>query len=156
MSRGRKRTPTEVLTSSGSWRANTAERENEPKLEPGTPDKPDWLPKYAQEEWDYYIPILQQMRVLTQAERGVLTNLCIAQAQVRTINDVFTAPGFCELDKTLRAQRQAINEANRCLSELGLTPASRSKCTRAKTREPTGGEVVKGLLNKMGKSGAKN
>ena len=73
--RGPPPTPTPILKLRGSWRGNL--NRDEPQPEAVAPEKPSWLDRYAAEAWDQLVPILERMRVLTEADGKALTLLSI-------------------------------------------------------------------------------
>jgi phage terminase small subunit len=48
----------------------------EPTLEIADPERPEHLDEVACQEWDRLVPVLKRMRVLTEADRIALGNLC--------------------------------------------------------------------------------
>ena len=40
------------------------------------PEKPEWLDELAQKAWDYLVPLLQQMGVLTRIDANALSRYC--------------------------------------------------------------------------------
>lgn len=40
------------------------------------PDKPDWLDELGQKAWDFLVPLLQQMGVLTRIDSNALSRYC--------------------------------------------------------------------------------
>jgi P27 family predicted phage terminase small subunit len=78
--RGRKRMPKAVLELHGSWRAKSRINEPEPAPEDsGAPDRPEWLAahKHAVALWDYNVPRLERMGVLTTVDRDALGRYCV-------------------------------------------------------------------------------
>ena len=49
----------------------------------GDVDPPAWLTAYAVEEWDYYYPLVDDMGLMTLADRGVLALMCQHLADFR-------------------------------------------------------------------------
>jgi phage terminase small subunit len=99
--------------------------------------------------WDYYMPLLASLRVLSSGDRDVLVNHCIGLAQVADIRQQQQSPEYRRLvvsvtvdgagqervkamtnplDVQLRAWLQLTRLS---AAELGLSPASRSRAAVA-------------------------
>src|SRR5690606_24472827 len=79
--RGPPPTPTTILKLRGSWRGEL--NRDEPQPEAAVPEKPTWLDAYASDAWDSLVPMLERMRVLTEADGKALTLLCITWSRWR-------------------------------------------------------------------------
>lgn len=74
---GRNKTPKAILERTGSrWAKGRAD---EPEPPEGLP-KPPPMSKAARVKWDYYMPVLDEMGVITVAEGDLLANMCRAFA----------------------------------------------------------------------------
>ena len=142
MGRGRKSKPTALKVLQG----NPGKRklnDEEPDFGVGAPAKPDWLDAYGSEEWDTLVSILVPARVLTKGDIGVLAVACDAYAQWRSCMaflkkkkslsyDASSANGgtnykpYPEVVQRNLARKQYLS----ALSELGLSPSSRTKVKR--------------------------
>jgi len=101
--------------------------DDEPKPQPGIPDKPDHLDTEASAEWDRIAPQLLRLGLLTHADRSALAAYCAAYSQwVQTQNQI-AEKGFSKSRMLLSQSRQSMTLMLRFLSEFGLTPASRSR-----------------------------
>jgi P27 family predicted phage terminase small subunit len=136
--RGPPPTPTPILQLRGSWRGKL--NRDEPQPEPVAPEKPGWIDGYASEAWDYLVPVLERMRVLTEADGKALTMLCITWSRWRQCEEFVAEHGEVYpikdregKTKELRRFPQAVaaetlgRALNRYLGEFGLTPATRSR-----------------------------
>jgi len=130
--KGPARTPTKVLEMRGSSRAKS--RKGEPEGPPGVPEPPKWLEGEARAEWDYLVPILETMRVLTRADRSALASLCEAWGEYRKCSDIVSAEGLTVVNARGNANRHPASVAQqeawtrwfRLMERFGLTPAARA------------------------------
>lgn len=108
---------------------------NEPKPLDIPPDCPRHLDKVAKREWKRLVPVLQRMRVLTEADQIALANLCQtystmiqAQEQLSKSGILYkTKSGYIQQSPLLGIVNSSIEIINRLSREFGLTPASRSR-----------------------------
>lgn len=114
--------------------------EREPIPGPGEPQIPAHLDALAKKEWRRLVPMLQRMRVLTEADGTALANLCADCALLQRAQEAFAKTGlFVKNPKTemihqnpiLNVIRVTTDRVTRGLREFGLTPASRSKIQTA-------------------------
>lgn len=99
----------------------------------GIPKTPSYLAKEAKAEWRRVAPILiDERKVLTEADLSALENYVIAVATMRQAHKELHATGLLLGGKRnplstilLQAQQQQLRAAG----ELGLTPAARSRAT---------------------------
>ena len=61
---------------------NTRANPREPKAEPGRPEAPSHLQPRAREAWDYVVPLLDRMGILTEADGMGLERLCELYADI--------------------------------------------------------------------------
>lgn len=95
------------------------------------PKTPSYLSKEAKAEWRRVAPILiDERKVLTEADLSALENYVIAVATMRQAHKELHATGLLIAGKRnplstilLQAQQQQLRAAG----ELGLTPAARSR-----------------------------
>nr|WP_278526896.1 phage terminase small subunit P27 family [Brucella anthropi] len=95
------------------------------------PKTPSYLSKEAKAEWRRVAPILiDERKVLTEADLSALENYVIAVATMRQAHKELYATGLLIAGKRnplstilLQAQQQQLRAAG----ELGLTPAARSR-----------------------------
>lgn len=95
---------------------------------------PAWLSEDARAEWDRVMPILEDRRILTDADLGGLENYCIAIGTVRemerhlqTYGHVIDTDGGMKRNPAVGIQSDAMTRARLLAAELGLTPVSRSR-----------------------------
>jgi P27 family predicted phage terminase small subunit len=95
---------------------------------------PSWLSKEAKAEWRRVMPLLQERRILTNADLGSLENYCLAIGTVRQMEKVLTAEGYIvhtdrgpKAHPAVKIQSDAMTRARLLAAELGLTPVSRSR-----------------------------
>jgi P27 family predicted phage terminase small subunit len=107
----------------------------EPQPIPGVPTCPDHLDETAKREWNRLIPILQGMRVLTEADYIALGNLCqaysimiAAQRQMNKTGILYkTQSGYIQQSPLLNIISAQSTIVHKLLTEFGLTPASRTR-----------------------------
>jgi len=97
---------------------------------------PKQLDEGAKKEWRRLVPILQRMRVLTEADGPALANLCADHSLLERARESLAKTGlFIKNPKTemvhqnpvLNVIRVTTDRVNRQLCQFGLTPASRSR-----------------------------
>jgi P27 family predicted phage terminase small subunit len=116
----------------------------EPKPRFMVPKCPAHLDARAKKEWRRLVPILMQMRVLTEADGIALGNLCQsystmvrAQEKLNEAGILYKAPsGYVMQSPLLAVVNTCIETINKLSREFGLTPAARS---RIYTNPPQGG-----------------
>lgn len=133
--RGRKPKPTAVRQLDG----NPGKRplnDAEPVPPPGLPTCPEFLEQEAREEWDRIVAILQEMDLLTTADRSALAAYCVAygrwvraEQQVRKFGEIVKSPdkGWPMQSPYLSISNQALETMRKLMTEFGLTPSSRSR-----------------------------
>ncbi len=135
---GRTRTPSNVVL----LRGNPGHRplpEDEPQPEPGMPKVPVWLNGTARAAWMELRPLLEKIKVVTEADRKALELLCDAYSEYRAYREVVRREGATYQVTTKRggtmyrmrpevaAAQDAWKRTRAMLAEFGLTPAARSK-----------------------------
>ncbi len=124
----------------GKRRRNTVE----PTLPPETPEPPPTLDDVSRAEWDYIVPLMSQMGVLTRIDRSALIAYCEAWSRYRRVCDEVIKYGFEDLDGKATAAARLVKaygqEVLRYLVEFGMTPAGRA---RMRIVLPTKGEKKK-------------
>lgn len=133
MRRGRKPKPTELKRLAGTDRPCRVNR-NEPVLPPGLPPPPDDLGPLARAEWDRLVGLLVPSRVVTAGEYELLVLLSrewarLAQAEHELANGlvIVAQSGFPVQSPWLAIARASIKSIMAMLTELGLTPSSRTR-----------------------------
>lgn len=63
---------------------------------PGTfqPSPPAWLPRYAKMFWRAYAPKLEEVGILSPADRAAFELLCLLHHRIRTCNELLDAEGL--------------------------------------------------------------
>lgn len=111
---------------------------------PGVPPKPAQLVGEASREWDRIGPILSALRVLSEADLGVLTAYCLswaeylgASARLQTAADrVQVGSNGQDVPSVwIKIRREAFDSLMKSAAELGLTPCSRARVAPAAGRE---------------------
>ena len=134
-----RKTDTKVLQMRGSHRGRKRAKE-EPKFEPGSPDKPDWLSDYASEEWDRVEEILDEAGLLTRADGAVLAMYCQAMSDYRETREIVEEEGWTEVTEkgntiqhpVVGAMNKAWDRVMKSAAKLGLSPADRAGLKVAK------------------------
>lgn len=149
--KGRKRTPTPVLTLRGSWVAKT--RKGEPVAPAGTPEPPEIVSAdpVALAEWNLAVSQMSDMRTLSPVHRWLLAGFCITVSRLAKAQAVLDERGLTQPVevKTIHRQngdeeviekgeqkRPEVSIVSDCtaqikayMAELCITPASQSKAT---------------------------
>lgn len=107
----------------------------EPLPPDGMPDCPDHLNEVAQIEWDRIARSLYDMGVLTLVDRAALAAYCQAygrwveaEEKLRTTPTLLKTPsGYVQQSPWLGIANKQMELMGRYMSELGITPASRSR-----------------------------
>lgn len=144
---GRKPLPSAVKRLAGTaqpCRMNPAEPNFPGELPPPPPDLSD----AARAEWDRLVAVLQPAAVVTAAEYELLVllarewaRLSEAEAQLRNGLVVLSPSGFPMQSPWLAIARASIKAILAMLTELGMTPSSRTK-VRAETPKTAGEDLL--------------
>jgi P27 family predicted phage terminase small subunit len=133
--KGRKPKPTVLRMLEG----NPGKRKinaREPKTPAGVPECPDFLDDEARAEWFRTVPVLQEMGLLSRADRSALAAYCTAysrwvqaEALVKKLGVIVKSPekGFPMKSPYLTVADQALEIMRKLMVEFGLTPSSRSR-----------------------------
>jgi P27 family predicted phage terminase small subunit len=108
---------------------------NEPKARNVAPRCPDHLDDRAKREWRRMVPILQRMKVLTEADGYALANLCqtystliMAQEKLNEKGILYKSPSGHIMQSPLFSMvNQCVETITKLSREFGLTPAARSR-----------------------------
>lgn len=132
-------TPTQkrILEGNPAHRPLPANEPEMPAATPGFDTVPDVLAKdeLARTEWERLAPMLRKARVVTEAERSLLTALCQqwatyqnALAKVTLSGMVVTSPsGYPMPNPYIGIANKALQHCQKMWIELGITPAARTK-----------------------------
>lgn len=118
--KGRKPYSQAVLKASDAFKKHPErENKNEPKPMEGAPNKPAHIEAdfVASQYWDHFVQQLDQMKILTKADRSILEVLCELMS--------FRKSAFNASD--MKEHKQLCVVIKGYLAELGLTPSARSR-----------------------------
>jgi P27 family predicted phage terminase small subunit len=133
--RGRKPKPTTLKILEG----NPGRRplnDREPLAPAEVPECPDFLDEEARAEWFRMAKVLQDMGLLTRADRAALAAYCVvysrwvtAERQVQRLGTIVKSPlkNFPMKSPYLTVADQALETMRKFMVEFGLTPSSRSR-----------------------------
>ena len=132
--RGRKPTPTALKVANG----NPGKRRingQEPKPPGSLPDCPDHLSDVAREEWHRIAASLNKIGLLTQVDRTTMAAYCqcygrwveAEQKLAETPSIIRLPSGYIQQSPWLTISNKQLELMVKYMSELGLTPAARSR-----------------------------
>jgi len=132
------RGPAPEPTESKLARGNPGKRslkKSEPRPKVKAPYCPPHLDSLAKKEWRRLVPILLEMRVLTEADYLSLANLCTAtatliraQEQLAKTGILFKTPsGYIQQSPLVGIVNGQIEVVTRLAREFGLTPSARTR-----------------------------
>lgn len=133
--RGRKPKPT-VLKSLEGNPGKRRRNDREPKPPDGLPECPEFLDGEGRAEWFRIVPVLQEMGLLTKADRSALSAYCVAYGRwikaeglVKKYGEIVKSPekNFPMKSPYLTVADQALETMRKLMVEFGLTPSSRSR-----------------------------
>jgi P27 family predicted phage terminase small subunit len=108
--------------------------ELEPKAQPGIPDCPAHLDDVARAEWDRIMKELAAMGLLAPADRATIAGYCTAyslavkcEQVLAKVGPVYTKDGMVKSNPAAGILLKALSTMQRLASELGLSPASRTR-----------------------------
>jgi len=138
--RGPRPTPTHLLQLRGSKLVNKDRREREVKGPEGLPDKPEWLDEMGQKAWDFLVPLLQQMGVLTRIDANALSRYCQLWSRWREaeafiakhglmypLKDDAGKPKCFQPWPQVSIANKLAQQLTRLEQEFGMTPSARSR-----------------------------
>lgn len=107
----------------------------EPRPRQIIPACPKHLDAEGRLAWRRLVPVLERMRVLTEADGIVLANLCDsystmvqAQKKLRETGMLLRTPsGYVQQNPLISIVSSSMESVNKLAREFGLTPASRSR-----------------------------
>ena len=144
--RGRKPKPTAVHEASGALAKNPKRRNRqEPKPKPGAPKMPGVVraDPVASQEWEALCGWLDDMRILSKADRTLMAQYCTTYAEwvkymthVRQYGvSVPTASGGVTTSPETYQYNKLSDRMLKLLAELGLTPSARSRIRTPEQRD---------------------
>lgn len=139
---GRKPLPSNLKVLKGTARKGR-ENPDEPKPNPGIPQPPAHLGRYALMEWGRIVPELQLMGLITNVDMAALAAYCQCfDRWVRAESDidkngmmVETTNGNIIQSPSVGIANTALTLMHRYLTEFGMTPSSRSRISAPKKDE---------------------
>lgn len=142
--RGPRPTPTKLLQLRGSKLATKDRLAKEAQGPEGLPEKPEWLDELAGRAWDYLVPLLQQMGVLTRIDGHALSRYCKLWSRWREAEAFIAKHGLMYPLKDDAGQPKCFQpwpqvsianklaqQLTRLEQEFGMTPSARSRLTLA-------------------------
>ena len=140
MTRGRKKIPTEIARLRGSAKKDPQRiNHNEPKPTQKKTRRPMWIKdKHAKEAYSYYVNLLDELGVVTVAERVAMEQLAVAYANWRRCQEASDREGIVVDGKRNAndiAARDWYDRLLKILVEFGLTPSSRTRIVVNKPSE---------------------
>jgi len=160
--RGRKPLTTKEKTNRGTAQKNPQRiNKSEPVAPEGIPAKPDYLDQVASEKWDGVCYLLDEMGIANKADADLLEVYCVtyagyrqALASVQKTGQVIVRRKDGETVEVIRnpfsVELHKYRDAlTRMMSEMGLTPVSRSRVHAAGAKEEPDPlfEILRGSLN---------
>ena len=135
MQRGRPRKPLNLHILHGTLPRGRRANLDEPQPKPSVPDPPPHLQGIALEEWHRVAPLLVELRILSDLDRGTLASYCWAYQQwVNASTELQNSPmilkspnGYPLLSPHWSVATKALDAMRAALTELGLSPASRTR-----------------------------
>lgn len=108
---------------------------DEVKPPPLRPERPPWLVGYAKEEWEFIVPHLERLGLLTQIDGTALGLYCLSYGRWREAEEILNSEGLtyttprgskykhpaCSISK------QYYDQMRQMLGEFGLTPQARAR-----------------------------
>lgn len=159
--RGRKPKATAEKERAGSYRKDPQRRnKNEPKARRGYPKKPNLIAacKVASAQWDETCKTLDELGILTIADRSMLWLYCQTYAEYLKLQQHVREHGCSQTnDKGNVSQTPEAVQVHRyadrlikLMAEMGLTPSSRSRLVVKQAEEED--NPIEILLQRMGAS----
>jgi len=140
MPKGRKRLPSAIHELKGSYEKNPKRKnKKEPKPPEGMPTAPRYLDRIAKNEWRYITRLLDEMGVLSLADKSALTLYCQTFSEWRKAVDMCNEYGAWAIQRDSKgnvetkrhvwdgARERNADACRRWLTEFGLTPSARTK-----------------------------
>lgn len=140
MARGRKPIPTALHELNGSYDKDPQRRRTQEPVAPNeTPTVPDSLDEYGLCEWHHITTLLEQMNLLSSADKAALEIYCQTFSEWRKAVDMCNKYGAWTVYKDKdghiltrrnefdRVRERSSESLRRWLTEFGLTPSSRSR-----------------------------
>lgn len=129
-------------------------REPQPKVV--EPHMPAWLDQEAATEWRRIVPILMDMRILTEADGIALATYCETYSTYVKASKVLQDDEFTFLNEKTgvahaRPEVQIVQTCRRDIKtfaqEFGMTPSARSRMVMIGQEEDSDGDSMRSLLS---------
>ena len=151
--RGRKPQPTAIRRANGNP-GKRGYNEAEPQPPKELPDCPPHLSEVARAEWDRVAETLHDIGVLTKVDRAALAAYCQAygrwveaEEQMKKTPPMLKTPsGYVQQSPWMSVANKQLELMGRYMTELGMTPAARSRVQVAEQalNEPT--QIVRVII----------
>jgi P27 family predicted phage terminase small subunit len=137
-----RRIPTAKKKLAGTHRPDRAPR-NEPQPDTTQPICPEWIRPNARQAWRQLQPQLEAMGVLTKIDGNALARYCQlwarwreAEAHILEHGSVVKSPaGYAMQNPYVSIANKLISALSRLESDLGMTPAARTKIEVPQAKE---------------------
>lgn len=125
---GRPRKPTEIKSLRGTLRPHRV-NQAEPAAVGGEPVCPPWLDAIGRNEWERITGLLRAMGLLSLDVAPTVEAYCQAYSEWRLVVAAidYDAMHVLTIGRWAQMRDRSLAQMTRLLTELGLTPASRSK-----------------------------
>jgi len=149
---GAKPTPTVFLKLRGSRKLY--DRKNEPKINPGLPDMPDWLPEDAKMDWFRLTKKLLDYHLITNIDGEMLARYCLLLVSWRQNVKLWEKAGFAatyaiktddglhvkclQVSPVMSAINRLEDKLRRIEAEFGLSPSARAGMGSRRTNDDFG------------------
>ena len=120
----------------GTFRSDRDDDHVEPEIDPiedqTALERPTWLDDDAVTAWNYYLPILIEMGVITKADLAIFTAFTVAVSGLKAAEKEIESNGLIVIGASGPKKNPACTIRDECMrmirslgADLGLTPASR-------------------------------
>lgn len=148
---GRLRKPTQIKILHGSFAVNPGrQNQHEPEAPRDKPICPAYMPAIAKTEWKFIVGKLEQMGLLTSADRPTIEMHCVSYAIWRDAVKHLAEHGATEATEhgtavspyiKIKTAQESI--MSRCLAQLGFSPAARAGLFVERNQRDGGGQVMR-------------
>jgi len=119
------------------------DNKNEPEYPVEVSKPPDFLNKLGLKEWNELTKIFEKQGIISQIDKACLASYCQlfgrwAEAETELNKSTLlikTTSGNIIQNPLLGIANTALKLMNKCLTEFGMTPASRNKVSAKKTKK---------------------
>ncbi len=129
----------------------------EPKPTPTAPKCPPWLHQDAKKEWKRMAQELERMGLLTQVDMAAFAGYCQSYARWKEAEEfiskhgsIFKTPsGYVQQIPQVAIAQQNLKQMRSFCSELGITPASRSRIAVNDTEQQGSQDAMADVLRNI-------